>query len=134
MSSQVQALPNNVRVRRVSTLPSIGTRPFPDFDCTLQNLAEVDSKFGGFSFNLDTKLAEVEVEDGTPQFPEATSPFHGSFMYAFPSLRTSSHPQELNFPLTHIVYQCLARRLMHSLTLAHLTRSQRAVNRILWQR
>jgi CCR4-NOT transcription complex subunit 4 len=37
------------------------------------------------------------VEDGAPQFPEATSPFHGSFMDAFPALRTSSHPPGLNF-------------------------------------
>jgi CCR4-NOT transcription complex subunit 4 len=38
------------------------------------------------------------VEDGAPQIPEATSPFHGSFMDAFPALRTSSHPPGLNFP------------------------------------
>ena len=98
MSSQVQALLNDVKARRESTLPSVGASPFPDFDRTLQNLAEMDGKFGGFSFNLDPKLAEAEVEDGTPQFPEATSPFHGSFMDAFPALRTSSHPQGLNFP------------------------------------
>ena len=100
MSSQVQALLNDVKARRESTLPSIGASPFPDFDRTLQNLAEVDGKFGGFSFNLDPKLAEAEVEDGAPQFPEATSPFHGSFMDAFPALRTSSHPPGLNFPHT----------------------------------
>ena len=100
MSSQVQALLNDVKARRESTLPSIGASPFPDFDRTLQNLAEVDGKFGGFSFNLDPKLAEAEVEDGAPQFPEATSPFHGSFMDAFPALRTSSNPPGLNFPHT----------------------------------
>jgi len=98
MSSQVQALLNDVKARRESTLPSIGASPFPDFDRTLQNLTEVDGKFGGFSFNLDPKLAETEVEDDAPQFPEATSPFHGSFMDAFPALRTSSHPPGLNFP------------------------------------
>ena len=98
MSSQVQALLNDVKARRESTLPSIGASPFPDFDRTLQNLTEVDGKFGGFSFNLDPKLAETEVEDEAPQFPEATSPFHGSFMDAFPALRASSHPPGLNFP------------------------------------
>jgi CCR4-NOT transcription complex subunit 4 len=97
MSSQVQALLNDVKARRESTLPSTGASPFPDFDRTLQNLAEVDGKFGGFSFNLDPKLAEAEVEDGASQFPEA-SPFQGSFMDAFPALRTSSHPPGLNFP------------------------------------
>ncbi|KAI0279819.1 hypothetical protein BGY98DRAFT_966813 [Russula aff. rugulosa BPL654] len=97
MSSQVQALLNDVKARRESTLPSIGASPFPDFDRTLQNLTEVDGKFGGFSFNLDPKLAETEVEDDAPQFPEATSPFHGSFMDAFPALRASSHPPGLHF-------------------------------------
>jgi CCR4-NOT transcription complex subunit 4 len=98
MSSQVQALLNDVKARRESTIPSIGTSPFPDFDRTLQNLAEVDGKFGSFSFNLDPKLAEAEMEDGVPDFPEATSPFHGSFMDAFPALRSSSHPSGLGFP------------------------------------
>jgi hypothetical protein len=37
---------NDVKARRVSTLISIGASPFPDFDHTLQNLGEVDSKFG----------------------------------------------------------------------------------------
>jgi CCR4-NOT transcription complex subunit 4 len=97
MSSQVQALLNDVKARRESTLPSIGASPFPDFDRTLQNLTEVDGKFGGFSFNLDPKLAETEVEDDAPQFPEATSPFHGSFMDAFPALRASSHPPGVHF-------------------------------------
>ena len=98
MSSQVQALLNDVKARRESTIPSIGTGPFPDFDRTLQHLAELDGKFGSFSFNLDPKLAEAEMVDDTPEFPEATSPFHGSFMDAFPALRTSSHPPGLGFP------------------------------------
>lgn len=98
MSSQVQALLNDVKARRESTIPSIGTSPFPDFDRTLQNLAELDGKFGSFSFNLDPKLAEAELVDDTPEFPVATSPFHGSFMDAFPALRTSSHPPGLGFP------------------------------------
>jgi CCR4-NOT transcription complex subunit 4 len=98
MSSQVQALLNDVKARRESIVPSIGTSPFPDFDRTLQNLAEVDGKFGSFSFNLDPKLAEAEMEGDVPEFPEATSPFHGSFMDAFPALRSSSHPPGPGFP------------------------------------
>ncbi|KAH9063799.1 hypothetical protein EDB83DRAFT_2223891 [Lactarius deliciosus] len=100
MSSQVQALLNDVKARRESALPSIGTSPFPDFDRTLQNLAEVDGKFGGFSFNLDPKLAEAELEDDASELPEATLPFHGSFIDAFPALRTQSHPPGLTFPHT----------------------------------
>ncbi|KAF8274237.1 hypothetical protein EI94DRAFT_1794454 [Lactarius quietus] len=99
MSSQVQALLNDVKARRESALPSMGTSPFPDFDRTLQNLAEVDGKFGGFSFNLDPKLAEAELEDDASELPEAT-PFHGSFIDAFPALRTSSNPPGLSFPPT----------------------------------
>jgi CCR4-NOT transcription complex subunit 4 len=96
MSSQVQALLNDVKARRESSFPSVATSPFPDFDRTLQNLAEVDGKFGGFSFNFDPKLAETEMEDDTPEFSETTAPFHGSFMDAFPALRTPSHPPGFN--------------------------------------
>ena len=95
MSSQVQALLNDVKARRELAVPSMGTSPFPDFDRTLQNLAEVDGKFGGFSFNLDPKLAEVELEDDASELPEPTLPFHGSFIDAFPALRPSSHPPGL---------------------------------------
>ncbi|KAI0303535.1 hypothetical protein B0F90DRAFT_1667392 [Multifurca ochricompacta] len=99
MSSQVQALLNDVKARRESAFSSIGTSPFPDFDRTLQNLAELDGKFGGFSFNLDPNIAEAEMEDGHPTLPEvAGSPFLGSFLDAFPALRTLSHPPGLNFP------------------------------------
>jgi CCR4-NOT transcription complex subunit 4 len=100
MSSQVQALLNDVKARRESALPSMGTSPFPDFDRTLQNLAEVNGKFGGFSFNLDPKLAEAELEDDGSELTEATLPFHGSFIDAFPALRTSSNPPALTFSQT----------------------------------
>jgi len=100
MSSQVQALLNDVKARRESAFPSMGTSPFPDFDRTLQNLAEVDGKFGGFSFNLDPKLAEAELEDDASELPEASLPFHGSFIDAFPALRTQSHPPGLTFSHT----------------------------------
>ena len=100
MSSQVQALLNDVKARRESALPSMGTSPFPDFDRTLQNLAELDGKFGGFSFNLDPKLAEAELEDDVSELPEATPPFHGSFIDAFPALRTSSNLPALTFSQT----------------------------------
>ena len=97
MSSQVQALLNDVKARRESAVPSMGTSPFPDFDRTLQNLAEVDGKFGGFSFNLDPKLAEAELEDDASELPEPTLPFHGSFVDAFPAVRPSSHTPGLTF-------------------------------------
>ncbi|KAI0261054.1 hypothetical protein BC834DRAFT_494224 [Gloeopeniophorella convolvens] len=100
MSTQVQALLNDVKARRESALPTVGVSPFPDFDRTLQNLAEADGKFGGFSFNFDPKLAEAGMDDGASDLPEAASPFHGSFMDAFPALRAPSHPPGLGFPGT----------------------------------
>ncbi|KAI0059108.1 hypothetical protein BV25DRAFT_1169580 [Artomyces pyxidatus] len=91
MSTQVQALLNDVKARRESALPTTGISPFPDFDRTLQTLSEVDGKFGGFSFNLDPKLAEAEDMDAPDlSTSEANTPFHGSFIDAFPGLRSST--------------------------------------------
>jgi hypothetical protein len=139
MSSQVQALLNDVKARRESTIPSIGTSPFPDFDRTLQNLAEVDGKFGSFSFNLDPNLAEAEMEDDTTEFPEATSPFHGSFMDAFLHYDHRHTLRDLVFhipndlSMIHMAHPYLARPLPHILILAHLTRLQRAMSPTLQQ-
>ncbi|KAI0047020.1 hypothetical protein FA95DRAFT_1493130 [Auriscalpium vulgare] len=89
MSSQVQALLDDVKARRESSLPATGVSPFPDFDRTLQTLSETDGKYGGFSFNLDPKLAEAE-DLNSPDLgvPDALTPFHGSFVDAFPGLRS----------------------------------------------
>ena len=89
MSMAARALLDDVKARRESTLPaSSGFSPFPDFDRTLQTLT--DEGGGGFSFNLDPKLAdEAEVSEPLPDFDLAsTVPFHGSYIEAFPALRS----------------------------------------------
>jgi CCR4-NOT transcription complex subunit 4 len=89
MSMAARALLDDVKARRESILPaSSGFSPFPDFDRTLQTL--IDEGGGGFSFNLDPKLAdEAKSSDPLPDFDLAsTVPFHGSYMEAFPALRS----------------------------------------------
>ena len=89
MSMAARALLDDVKARRESILPgSSGFSPFPDFDRTLQTLTDEDG--GGFSFNLDPKLAdEAEVSEPLPDFDlTSTVPFHGSYIEAFPALRS----------------------------------------------
>ena len=108
MSTAAQALLDDVKARRESTLPaSSGFSPFPDFDRTLQTLT--DEGGGGFSFNLDPKLAdETKFAEPLPDFDLASSvPFHGSYIEAFPALRsgfsfiqpTPSYPPNINLPI-----------------------------------
>ncbi|KAJ8093061.1 transcriptional repressor general negative regulator of transcription subunit 4 [Marasmius tenuissimus] len=91
MSTAARALLDDVKARRESLLPSAPVQsPFPDFDRTLQNLTAGDSEFGGFTFNLDPKLASSEDvnEESLPDLEvEAATPFVGNFMQAFPALR-----------------------------------------------
>jgi CCR4-NOT transcription complex subunit 4 len=52
----------------------------------LQTLSREDG--GGFSFNLDPTLAGDDVDQPLPDFEvEANTPFHGSYVDAFPALR-----------------------------------------------
>jgi CCR4-NOT transcription complex subunit 4 len=91
MSTAAQALLDDVKARREAPLLSTYVSPFPDFDRTLQTLSGGDGGgFGGFSFNLDPKLAGEDVDDSAaiPDFDaEANLPFHGTFTDAFPALR-----------------------------------------------
>ncbi|KAF9453255.1 hypothetical protein P691DRAFT_720092 [Macrolepiota fuliginosa MF-IS2] len=95
MSTAARALLDDVKARREAPLPAFGYSPFPDFDRTLQTLSGGDS--GGFSFNFDPKLAEeMEASENLPEFdPDATIPFSGSYVDAFPALRT---PTTINTP------------------------------------
>lgn len=92
MSTAARALLDDVKARRESVFPTaMGLSPFPDFDRTLQTLSGGDG--GGFSFNLDPKLAGGDA-DNLPPLPdfevEANVPFRGSYIDAFPALRTPS--------------------------------------------
>lgn len=97
MSTAARALLDDVKARRESGLPTMtGVSPFPDFDRTLQTLSGGDGV--GFSFNLDPKLAGNNLDfHSLPDFEvEANVPFNGSYIDAFPALRSPT-PQATNF-------------------------------------
>ena len=102
MSTQAQALMEDLRARREGPAPSVTEKsPFPDFDRMLQTLSGDDGGFGGFSFNLDPALAG-EGADEAMALPELdatpNTPFTGSFLDAFPGLRQSSVSSPLMGP------------------------------------
>ena len=78
ISSQAQALLDDVVNRREALPPSASFSPFPDLDRTLQNLAGGDGESGGFNFSLDPKLAveDDQFDDPLPDldFDQALSP------------------------------------------------------------
>ena len=95
MSSQAQALIDDLRARREASVSASAVSPFPDIDRTLQVLTGGGDEYGGFSFNLDPKLAE-EGTNAQMEFPgldaEAGIPFRGSFLEAFPGLSNPASP------------------------------------------
>ena len=95
MSSQAQALIDDLRARREAPVSTSTISPFPDIDRTLQVLTGGSDEYGGFSFNLDPKLAE-EGTNTQMEFPdldaEAGMPFQGSFLEAFPGLANPTSP------------------------------------------
>ena len=90
MSSAARQLLDDVKARREAPPPAVGFTLFPDFDRTLQTL--VGEGGGGFSFNLDPKLADkVESTEALADFESAsTVPFRGPYTDAFPALRQGS--------------------------------------------
>ncbi|TFK76573.1 hypothetical protein BDN72DRAFT_954290 [Pluteus cervinus] len=105
ISNAARALLDDVKARRENPVTAnLGVSPFPDFDRTLQTLSAND---GGFSFNLDPKLAieEEDIEAYTSLDTDANAPFSGSFVDAFPALRLAGSPSTsftpppgLNYP------------------------------------
>ena len=101
ISTQAQALLEDVKARREAGPVASGPGPFPDFDRMLQLLSTSDDT--GFSFSLDPKLAgdgedDDDEELGLPDFTsDPTIPFNGNFMDAFPRLRQAP-PPGLGFP------------------------------------
>lgn len=95
MSSQAQALIDDLRARREAPASTSVISPFPDIDRTLQVLTGGDDEYGGFSFNMDPKLAE-DCADTQMEFPgleaEAGMPFQGTFLEAFPGLANPASP------------------------------------------
>ncbi|KDQ59589.1 hypothetical protein JAAARDRAFT_153554 [Jaapia argillacea MUCL 33604] len=86
MSTQARALLDDVKARWEAPLPTSVSSPFPDFDRMLQMLS---GDGGGFSFNLDPKLAgdTSDSPDVTGLDSGPSIPFQGSYMDAFPGLR-----------------------------------------------
>ncbi|KAF8201634.1 hypothetical protein BJ912DRAFT_945984 [Pholiota molesta] len=108
ISNTARALIDDFKARTVSALPaSSASSPFPDFDRTLQTLSGGDG--GGFSFNLDPKLAdEVDSTENLSDF-DSSIPFHGSYVDAFPALRTGSPYMQspslgYSHPNSHSIY------------------------------
>lgn len=97
MSTAAQALLDDVKSRRENALANVTSSIFPDLDRTLRMLSEDDKEFGGFSFNLDPKLAS-DTSNADIVLPdleaEAATPFTGSFMDAFPALRPNQPQQQ----------------------------------------
>jgi CCR4-NOT transcription complex subunit 4 len=122
MNPSVRDMIEEVKDRRGSS--SI-ISPFPDFDKTLQTLSEND---GGFSFNLDPKLAEgVESGETMVEFEaEASTPFHGTYIQAFPALQTGSNipaPPGLSYPspISRSIYNPLPPRPIRNSPLSSTT-------------
>jgi len=93
VSNAARALIDDIKARREAA-PSltVNPSPFPDFDRTLQTLSGGDD--GGFSFNLDPKLAHEgqDYEDQLSRFEEEpNSPFH-AYMETFPLRSAVTRP------------------------------------------
>ncbi|KAG2364971.1 hypothetical protein BDR07DRAFT_1354375 [Suillus spraguei] len=100
MSTAAQALLDDVKARREAVLSSTQVSVFPDFDRTLRMLSGSE---GGFSFNLDPKLADVDMNaEGEAVLnaleADARVPFTGGFMDAFPALKPQAHPHTHQVP------------------------------------
>ncbi|KAF8350818.1 hypothetical protein F5887DRAFT_1058825 [Amanita rubescens] len=93
VSNAARALIDDIKARREAA-PSltVNPSPFPDFDRTLQTLSGGDD--GGFSFNLDPKLAHEgqDYEDQLSRFEEEpNNPFH-AYMDPFPLRSAVTRP------------------------------------------
>ena len=116
MSSQAQALIDDLRARREAPASVSTVSPFPDIDRTLQVLTGGDDAYGGFSFNLDPKLADEDT-NAQMEFPgldaEAGMPFQGSFLEAFPGLENPASPTVSFAPPPGLTYTHSATRSIY---------------------
>lgn len=101
MSTAAQALLDDVKSRRENAPSVSSVSIFPDLDRTLRMVSGEDSEFGGFSFNLDPKLAgeDPNVDIALPDLEaEANTPMTGGFMDMFPALRPPQPPAQVHHP------------------------------------
>ncbi|KAI6009388.1 hypothetical protein F5J12DRAFT_905003 [Pisolithus orientalis] len=90
ISTAAQALLDDVKFRRENAPANTTASIFPDLDRTLRMLSRED-EFGGFSFNLDPKLAgnNPNTDIALPDLEvETTVPYTGGFIDTFPALRS----------------------------------------------
>jgi len=88
MSTAAQALLDDVKACREVVLPSTQVSVFPDFD---RMLSESE---GGFSFNLDPKLASTDVGAvGEAEFGMLEAKVHVSFTGGFMDVFHALKPQ-----------------------------------------
>ncbi|KAF9244240.1 hypothetical protein BU15DRAFT_86156 [Melanogaster broomeanus] len=98
MSTAAQALLDDLKYRRENAPTNTSVNIFPDLDRTLRMVSGEDSEFGGFSFNLDPKLAgeDVNVDLVLPDMETGASvPFSGGFM---PALRPTQPQPQMQHP------------------------------------
>lgn len=101
ISTAAQALLDDVKSRRENAPSVSSVSIFPDLDRTLRMVSGEDSEFGGFSFNLDPKLAREDLNtDIALSDPEAEAniPLNGGFMDVFPALRRTQPPAQVQHP------------------------------------
>ncbi|EIN08039.1 hypothetical protein PUNSTDRAFT_121179 [Punctularia strigosozonata HHB-11173 SS5] len=72
MSTQAQALLDDVRLRRKSLRSGTGLAPFPDFDRVLSVLTGGDGERGAFSFSWDSSVSRKEINDNVMELPGLT--------------------------------------------------------------
>lgn len=101
ISTAAQALLDDVKSRRENAPTNATANIFPDLDRTLRMISGEDDEFGGFSFNLDPKLAgegsNSEIALLNPEV-DATIPFTGNFMDTFPELRPTQSQKQCQSP------------------------------------
>ncbi|KAH0830320.1 hypothetical protein J3R83DRAFT_1690 [Lanmaoa asiatica] len=105
ISTAAQALLDDVKSRRENA-PSVScVSIFPDLDRTLRMVSGEDNEFGGFSFNLDPKLAreDLNMDTALPDLEaEANTPLTGGFMDMFPALRQTQPPVQVHHPRAYV--------------------------------
>jgi len=104
ISTAAQALLDDVKSRRENAPPVLSVNIFPDLDRTLRMVSGEDNEFGGFSFNLDPKLAGegLNMDIVLPDLEaEANAPLSGGFMDVFPALRPTQ-PAQVHHPRAFI--------------------------------
>ena len=105
ISTAAQALLDDVKSRRENAISVSSINIFPDLDRTLRMVSGEDNEFGGFSFNLDPKLAgeDLSADIALPDLEaEANTPMTGGFMDVFPALCPTQPLSQAHHPRAYM--------------------------------